>query len=71
METKTLAEISTELQALSTVTEDQFEASLASVVADLQAFIAAQPVTAAPTVLTVVVNFTDGTSQTVPPATTT
>lgn len=39
---KTLNDILVEVQALATVTEDQFEASLASVVADLQTVIGAQ-----------------------------
>lgn len=39
---KTLNDILVEVQALATVTEDQFEPSLATVVADLQAVIGAQ-----------------------------
>ena len=43
---KTLAELIAEAQALSSVAENQFEADLATLVADLQAFV---PVTPAPT----------------------
>jgi hypothetical protein len=68
---KTLAEILAEVQALSTVTEDQFETTLAGVVTDLQALVDATPASpVAPTVVsaTVTVNFSDGTSQPVPAA---
>jgi glutamate synthase domain-containing protein 2 len=50
---KTLQEISVELKALATVTEDQFEASLASVVADLDAVIGATGGTVADPVVSV------------------
>ncbi len=59
---KTLPEIIVETQALATVTEDQFEASLATVVADLQALVPATTVTVIGIGATV--SFSDGSSAT-------
>jgi hypothetical protein len=59
---KPISEIVTEAQALATVTEDQFEASLATLVADLQAF-AAGTTPVAPTITSVVVNFSDNSTS--------
>lgn len=59
---KTLTDIVAEAQALATVAEDQFEANLATLVADLQA-LAAAPAASAPVVTNVVVNFSDNTSK--------
>lgn len=55
-----------EAQSLATVGEDQFEASLAKLVSDMQAFKAG--LGSAPTVTTVtgVVNFSDGSNQPFP-----
>jgi len=47
-------------QALATVTEDQFEATLVTFVSNLQDFIAAQPAPAADPVATVVVTTASG-----------
>ena len=57
---KQLPEILPELQALATVTEDQFETALAAVVTDVQALIAAAPATVADPVATVVVTTVAG-----------
>ena len=68
---KTATEIVAGFQALATVTEDQFETSLASAISDLQAFInAGLPAPAAPTVTGVssVISFSDGSTQTFPQA---
>jgi hypothetical protein len=63
---KTLPEILAEVQALATVTEDQFETSLASVVSDLQAVIAAP---AADPIATAVVTTVGGVVTTLVPQT--
>lgn len=60
---KQLSDILVELQALGTVAEDQFEASLATVVADLQAVVSGQTTVTPVTVTSVVVNFSDSTSK--------
>lgn len=61
----TLPEILAEIQALATVTEDQFEANLAGVVSAVQAYIAANPsAPAADPVATVVVTTQSGVSTT-------
>jgi hypothetical protein len=63
---KSLPEILTEVQALATVTEDQFEANLATAVADLQALIAAST-TAADPVVSVVTTTQSGVQATFVP----
>lgn len=60
----TQAELIVEAQALSTVTEDQFETALSKFVADLTAFVP-PATTAAPKLVSVTVNFSDSTSQTI------
>ena len=70
-DTKTLVDIRAELAALSTVTEDQYEAALSATLADLDAIIAAQatPETpVAPTAVSVVIKFSDGSEQDLPAA---
>jgi len=57
---KTLQEILVELQALSTVTEDQFETALSAVVADLQAVVDAPVVAPVADPVATVETVTDG-----------
>ena len=65
-DTKTLQDVRAEFAALQNVTEDQFEAALVSALADFDAVVGAQPAApAAPTIASVVVSFTDGSSQSV------
>ena len=69
MNPKQLPDILTETQALASIPEDQFEAALATVISDLQAFIAAVvPSQLEPTITGVVstVTFSDGSTQTFP-----
>jgi len=64
---KSLTEILAEVEALATVTEDQFEASVATVVTDLQAVIAA-PVTSDPVVSVTTTTASGATETFVPQA---
>ena len=66
---KTLRDILSEVQALATVTEDQFEAALTACVADLQAMVdgATGTAPAADPVATVVVTTVGGTVTTCVP----
>lgn len=63
--TKTAADIIAELQAVDTTALDVVVAAVNQAVTDLQA-LPASPV--APTAASVVITFTDGSTQTVPPA---
>lgn len=61
---KALSDIRSEFAALSTVAEDQFETTLASALADLDAAIAAAPTTApAVTITSVTINLSDSTTK--------
>ena len=62
-------ELITEAQALATVTEDQFEAALATLVANMQAFQpTSEPATTAPVATSVTITFSDSSTQTLPTA---
>lgn len=66
---KTLSEVLVEVQALATVTEDQFEAALAVAVADLQALVDAPVTPVADPVETVVATTESGVTETFVPET--
>jgi hypothetical protein len=57
---KTLNDVLAEVQALATVAEDQFEADLATVVADLRALVAGSPAPVADPVVSVAVTTQSG-----------
>lgn len=69
---KQLPDILTDVQGLATVTEDQFETTLSGIVTDIQALIAAAPTApaapAAPTAVSVVITFSDESTQSIPAA---
>lgn len=56
---KQLPDVIVEVQALATISEDQFEAALATVVSDLQALQAG----AGKTITSVVINFSDSSTE--------
>ncbi len=62
---KSLQDILSELQALATVSEDQYEAALATVVADLEAYMAGQQPPVCPTAVSAVITFSDGSTQSI------
>ena len=64
---KTPQEILAEIQALATVPEDQYEAALATVVADQQAYIAALATPASDPIATAVVTTVGGVVTTLVP----
>lgn len=62
---KTFTEIRAEFEALATVTEDQYEAALATALADFDATVAGTTPTA-PVATGVVITFSDNSTQTLP-----
>ena len=60
------AELIALAQALSTVSEDQFESSLATFITNLQAYFAGQQPPTCPTVVSSVTTFSDGSTQSLP-----